>query len=53
MAFPPLSRPNYTYSVNMICNVPPGFKLGLIIPVDNNPPSGYGWPPPLPYKQQD
>ena len=43
--FPALSRPSYVYSVNMICNVPPGFKLGVIVPVDNDPPSGYGWVP--------
>ena len=45
IVFPALSRSSYYYSVNMICNVPPGFKLGLIIPLDNNPPSGSGWVP--------
>ncbi len=31
MIFPVLSRPQYLYSVNTICNVPPGFKLGLLV----------------------
>jgi len=45
MAFPALSRPVWHYTVNMICNVPPGFKLGLITQLESDPPSGYGWVP--------
>ena len=45
IVFPSLSRPEYFYSINVICNVPPGFKLGLIIPFDANPPSGSAWVP--------
>jgi len=43
--FPSLSRAGDADTVNLICRVPPGFKLGLIEQFDPDPPSGFGWVP--------
>ena len=45
MSFPALPRVASYYSINMICSVPAGFKLGLIQNYENDPPSGFGWVP--------
>ncbi len=41
ISFPALLRPQPYYTVAFTCRIPPGFKLGLIVNVDPDPPGGY------------